>query len=243
MKRELTPAQLVLRSISKKYREEIWSPFTKAVRDFELASTGDKVAVLLQGDGAGVLSAILLQMLSSYGKVSYEVVPVLVTSSNESETLLAECCDLKTILHPIVGENLDNLCQQVADLTGCEKIAVGCTCEYTAQHTLEELLSGGTLEGVTPKKKLESGVEVVLPLYYISEKNIARWCNYNGLNLSPVWEPVGENLELAKSVISKLEKQGEEITQNIVSSVNNAQIDTIINYVSKGVNNNFTEDY
>ena len=42
MKRELTFAQTVERSITKKYRKEIWNPFVAAVKRYELINEGDK---------------------------------------------------------------------------------------------------------------------------------------------------------------------------------------------------------
>ena len=41
MKRELSFAQQVERSITKKYRKEIWNPFIAAVKRYELIDSGD----------------------------------------------------------------------------------------------------------------------------------------------------------------------------------------------------------
>ena len=35
-------------SIITKYRKKIWSPFMKAIRDFELIKEGDKIEVFVQ---------------------------------------------------------------------------------------------------------------------------------------------------------------------------------------------------
>ena len=42
MKRELTKCQLIERSVSKKYRKEIWNPFIAAVKRYELIAPGDR---------------------------------------------------------------------------------------------------------------------------------------------------------------------------------------------------------
>ena len=39
----------VEQSIRKKFRKTIWSPFTKAVKQYELVKEGDKVAVCISG--------------------------------------------------------------------------------------------------------------------------------------------------------------------------------------------------
>ena len=49
MKRELTPVQLIERSITKKYRKEIWNPFVEAVKRYDLINSGDKIAVCISG--------------------------------------------------------------------------------------------------------------------------------------------------------------------------------------------------
>ena len=45
MKRELEPYQMIERSIIKKYRKELWTPFIVAVKRYELVQEGDKIAV------------------------------------------------------------------------------------------------------------------------------------------------------------------------------------------------------
>lgn len=45
MKRELCFSQEVERSITKKYRKQIWNPFVAAVKRYELIQPGDKISV------------------------------------------------------------------------------------------------------------------------------------------------------------------------------------------------------
>ena len=45
MKREMEPYQLIERSIIKKYRKELWTPFIVAVKRYELIKAGDKIVV------------------------------------------------------------------------------------------------------------------------------------------------------------------------------------------------------
>ena len=66
MKRELAPYQLVERSIQKKYRDVLWTPFIAAVKRYELISTGDKIAVCISGGKDSMLMAKLLQMLQRH---------------------------------------------------------------------------------------------------------------------------------------------------------------------------------
>lgn len=63
MKRELAPYQLVERSIQKKYRDVLWTPFIAAVKRYELISTGDKIAVCISfhADGKAPADAAAAQ--------------------------------------------------------------------------------------------------------------------------------------------------------------------------------------
>ena len=74
MKRELAPYQLVERSIQKKYRDVLWTPFIAAVKRYELISAGDKIAVCISGGKDSMLMAKLLQMLQRHSEVPFELV-------------------------------------------------------------------------------------------------------------------------------------------------------------------------
>ena len=47
MPRELEPYQMIERSIVKKYKKELWNPFIRAVKQYELIKEGDKIAVCI----------------------------------------------------------------------------------------------------------------------------------------------------------------------------------------------------
>ena len=46
MKKTLEPYQLIERSIIKKYRKELWTPFIVAVKRYELVQAGDRIAAV-----------------------------------------------------------------------------------------------------------------------------------------------------------------------------------------------------
>ena len=58
---------LVIDSIMKNYRKTIWNNFTKGVREFNMISTGDKIAVCVSG---GKDSMILAKCIEKYQKIS-----------------------------------------------------------------------------------------------------------------------------------------------------------------------------
>ena len=66
MKRELEPYQMIERSIIKKYRKELWTPFIVAVKRYELVQEGDKIAVCISGGKDSMLMAKLMQELQRH---------------------------------------------------------------------------------------------------------------------------------------------------------------------------------
>lgn len=61
MERQMEPCQLIERSIIKKYRKELWTPFIVAVKRYELVQAGDKIAVCISGGKDSMLMAKLLR--------------------------------------------------------------------------------------------------------------------------------------------------------------------------------------
>ena len=74
MKRELEPYQMIERSIIKKYRKELWTPFIVAVKRYELIQAGDKIAVCISGGKDSMLMAKLMQELQKHSDVPFELV-------------------------------------------------------------------------------------------------------------------------------------------------------------------------
>ena len=72
MGRELAVYQKAERSISKKYRKELWNPFVGAVKRYELIQPGDRIAVCISGGKDSMLMAKLMQMLQRFSEVPFE---------------------------------------------------------------------------------------------------------------------------------------------------------------------------
>ena len=74
MSRELERHELIERSIIKKYRKELWNPFTYAVKRYELIREGDKIAVCISGGKDSMLMAKLMEELQKHSNVPFECV-------------------------------------------------------------------------------------------------------------------------------------------------------------------------
>ncbi|MBO7730462.1 MAG: tRNA 2-thiocytidine biosynthesis protein TtcA, partial [Lachnospiraceae bacterium] len=60
MKGTLEKYQLVEQSIQKKYHKELWTPFVRAVKRYQLIKEGDKIAVCISGGKDSMLMAKLM---------------------------------------------------------------------------------------------------------------------------------------------------------------------------------------
>ena len=63
MEKVLTKAQLVERSLMKRFRKSIWAKFIVALKRYNLVEDGDKIAVCVSGGKDSMLLAKLMQQL------------------------------------------------------------------------------------------------------------------------------------------------------------------------------------
>ena len=72
--KELSQAQLIERSIMKKYKKAIWSKFILALKTYKLVNDGDKIAVCISGGKDSMLLAKLMQILQRYSETKFDLV-------------------------------------------------------------------------------------------------------------------------------------------------------------------------
>ena len=204
MKRELAPYQLVERSIQKKYRDVLWTPFIAAVKRYELISAGDKIAVCISGGKDSMLMAKLLQMLQRHSEVPFELV-YLVMDPGYNAVNRQKIESNAQLLHiPItvfetnifdVANNTDKspcyLCAKMrrghlyskAQSLGCNKIALGHHFSDVVETTVMAMFYGSQLQAMPPKLRSKNfpGMELIRPMYCIHEDDILAWKRYNEL--------------------------------------------------------------
>ena len=204
MKRELTQCQLIERSIQKKYRKELWRPFTEAIKKYELIKKGDKIAVCISGGKDSMLMAKMFQLLHRITDFPFELV-YMVMDPGYNEVNRQKIIDNAALLEiPIEIFNTDifnaansvdkspcYLCARMrrghlysnAQSLGCNKIALGHHFSDVIETTLMGMLYGAQIQGMRPKLHSTNfdGMELIRPLYMIHEDAIIAWRNYNGL--------------------------------------------------------------
>ena len=204
MKRELAPYQLVERSIQKKYRDVLWTPFIAAVKRYELISTGDKIAVCISGGKDSMLMAKLLQMLQRHSEVPFELVYLVMDPGYNAVNRQKIESNAQFLHIPItvfetnifdVANNTDKspcyLCAKMrrghlyskAQSLGCNKIALGHHFSDVVETTVMAMFYGSQLQAMPPKLRSQNfpGMELIRPLYCIHEDDILVWKRYNDL--------------------------------------------------------------
>ena len=205
MKRELEPYQMIERSIIKKYRKELWTPFIVAVKRYELVQEGDKIAVCISGGKDSMLMAKLMQELQKHSDVPFELV-FLVMDPGYNEINRQKIESNAELLHiPVtifesnifsVANNTDKnpcyLCARMrrgflyskAQELGCNKIALGHHYDDVIETILMGMLYGAQVQTMMPKLHSTNfeGMELIRPLYLVREDDIKAWRDYNGLH-------------------------------------------------------------
>lgn len=204
MKREFTKAQLIQRSLQKKFRKEIWSAFVEGIKTYDLIHENDHIAVCISGGKDSMLLAKLMQMLQKISDVPFELTYLVMDpgynkinrAKIESNAKLLEIpiTIFETNIFDVANNTGDNPCYLCARMRrghlynkakelGCNKIALGHHKSDVIETTLMGMLYGAQIQGMMPKLHSTNfqGMELIRPLYCILEEDIIAWRNYNEL--------------------------------------------------------------
>lgn len=204
MARELTPCQTAERSIQKKFRKSIWNPFITAVRQYELISENDRIAVCISGGKDSMLMAKLIQMLMRYSDVPFDARFIVMDPGYNKENrrkiednaalLEIPITVFETEIFDIansVDESPCYLCARMrrghlynkARELGCNKIALGHHFNDVIETTVMGMFYGSQLQAMPPKLHSTNfeGMELIRPLYCVHEDDIIAWRRYNNL--------------------------------------------------------------
>lgn len=141
---------------------------------------------------------------------------------------------------------------------GCNKIALGHHYDDVIETILMGMLQGGQIQTMMPKLHSTNfeGMELIRPMYFIRESDICAWRDYNELHFLQCACHFTETCSTChtdgttsskrletKKLIERLKKDNPFVESNIFRSVENVQLNTIIEYKKDGVRHNFLEEY
>lgn len=193
-------------SITKKrrFKEKIFSRFTKGIVEFDMIQPNDKIAVCISGGKDSMLMAKLFQELKRHDKFPFELIFLVMDPGyNEANrNKIEENAKITgvpiTIFETEIFNSVYNveknpcyLCARMrrgylykkAKELGCNKIALGHHFDDVIETTLMSMLWGGQVQTMMPKLKSKNyeGMELIRPMYYIREEDIIAWRDYNEL--------------------------------------------------------------
>lgn len=276
MAKQLTKQEQIERSLITTYRKGIWSPFVLAVKKYRLIQAGDKIAVCISGGKDSMLLAKLMQELQKHGEAPFEIKFIVMDPGydkknrrkiEENARLLgvpAEVFETDVFAASLAaaGDSPCYLCARMrrgylyakAKELGCNKIALGHHKSDVIETTLMAMLYGGQIQGMLPKLKSKNfeGLELIRPMYCISEEDVLRWKEGNGLDFIACACRFTENTQnqnafsarrRVKELIAQLKKENPNVEDNIFQSIHNVQLDTLVRYKTEGEERTFLEKF
>ena len=191
-------------SIRGKYHEQLFSPFARACRNYQLISEGDRIAVCISGGKDSMLMAKLFQEIQRHRKVSFDLVFLVmdpgynrenrVLIENNAETLGIPVTIFESSIFDTVDKAEKNPCYLCARMRrgylysrakalGCNKIALGHHYDDVIETVLMGMLHAGQFRTMMPKVRSShfERMELIRPMYLIREKDICAWRDWNDL--------------------------------------------------------------
>lgn len=268
----------VERSIITNYRSRLWSKFTKALKDYELIKENDKICVCISGGKDSMLLAKLFQELQRHSIIPFEAKYLVMNPGYNGENLSMIIANLERLGIPAEiresnifevtskekGKIACYLCARMrrgalyslARDYGCNKIALGHHFDDVIETTLLNMLNAGSFQTMLPKLRSTNfkGMELIRPMYYIKEKDIVSWSEYNELKfIQCACRFTEKDAENNPETLSRRKKTKELIKilceynpmaeKNIFTSASNVVIDKILGCKYRGVRKNFNDLY
>ena len=277
LKSDLQTAAEVEKSIVKKFKKELWSKFAAAIKEYQLVQENDRIAVCISGGKDSMLMAKLFMELKRHNKFPFELVYLVMDPgySPENRTIIEknarrlnipitvfETDIFSSVLH--VEKSPCYLCARMrrghlyskAKELGCNKIALGHHFDDVIETILMGMLYGGQVQTMMPKLHSTNyeGMELIRPMYFIREKDIQHWRDYNDLHFiqcackftdtctSCNPDNASKRQEI-KKLIQKLKQKNPQVESNIFNSVLEVNLDTVIGFKKGGIAHSFLDDY
>ena len=199
---EITPDNAVHRV--RRFRENLMTPFTKAIRTWEMLQPGDRVAVCISGGKDSMLMAKLFQELQRHRKFPFELEFLSMDPgyNEENRKLIASNAAFLGIPLTVFRSNIFDIVDDIpkspcylcarmrrghlykqAQLRGCNKIALGHHYDDVIETILMGLMWSGQFQTMMPKIRSKNfpGMELIRPMTLIREEEIKAWRDYLGL--------------------------------------------------------------
>ncbi len=266
-------------SIQKKFHKQLFSPFAKACKTYQLISENDHIAVCISGGKDSMLMAKLFQEIQRHRQMNFQLTFLVMNPGYNEENLQLIKSNASALGIPItvfestifdavdtVEKNPCYLCARMrrghlynkAKELGCNKIALGHHYDDVIETILMGMLHGAQIQTMMPKLHSTNyeGMELIRPLYLVRESDICAWRDYNDLHFLQCACHFTETCSVChidgttaskrletKRLIAELKKTNPYVESNIFRSMENVNLDTVIEYKKDGIRHNFLDEY
>ena len=192
-------------SIRRKYHKQLFTPFAKACKQYQLIREGDHIAVCISGGKDSMLMAKLFQEIRTHRQVNFDLTFLVMDPGYNADNRSLIEHNARSLGIPItifessifdavdtVEKNPCYLCARMrrgylyskAKELGCNKIALGHHYDDVIETILMGMLHGGQVQTMMPKLHSTNfeGMELIRPMYLIREADICKWRDYNELH-------------------------------------------------------------
>lgn len=269
---ELLPLKEIERSIIKKYRKYLWSPFMKAIRDYKLIQENDRIAVAISGGKDSLIMAMLFKELHKHSTVPFELKFIAMNPGfyemNKNQ-LLKNCehleipvemfdTDIFQVAEKIAGDAPCYMCAKMrrgalygkTEELGCNKLALGHHFDDVIETTMLNLLYAGSIKTMMPKLKSQNygNIQIIRPLYYIREDDIKRYTRASGIlamncGCAVAAGKIATTRYEIKDLIEQLKEQNPLVEKSIFKAMENINLDASIGWQKNGEKFSFLDDF
>lgn len=192
-------------SIRRKYHKQLFTPFAKACKQYQLIREGDHIAVCISGGKDSMLMAKLFQEIRTHRQVNFDLTFLVMDPGYNADNRSLIEHNARSLGIPItifessifdavdtIEKNPCYLCARMrrgylyskAKELGCNKIALGHHYDDVIETILMGMLHGGQVQTMMPKLHSTNfeGMELIRPMYLIREADICKWRDYNELH-------------------------------------------------------------
>ena len=246
------------------------------IQKYGLIQEKDHIACCISGGKDSMMMAKLMQNLHRFSEVPFEL-SYMVMDPGYNEANRRKITDNAALLEiPITMFESDifdvvsktdrspcYLCAKMrrgylyaeAQKLGCNKIALGHHFNDVVETVIMSMFYGGKFQTMMPRLKSTNfpGMELIRPMYRVSEDEIIAWRNYNELEFikcacrftedCTLWDDGGEGSKRqeVKTLLTRLKRDNPSILKNIMNSIHDVSLDTVIGYRQKGRSVGFLE--
>lgn len=191
-------AQEVSKAIVGRFGKKIWRPFMSAIKEYQLISEGDRIAVCVSGGKDSMLLAKCMQELKRRSPLHFDLVflgmdPGYAPQNRAQIEMNCQLLDIpieffETDIFKAIEMMDCNPCYMCAKMRrgylyrraqamGCNKIALGHHFDDAVETTLMSMIYAGSIQGMLPRLQSDSvkGMELIRPLYKVREQEIIAW--------------------------------------------------------------------